>query len=182
MQLTILEAVPPPQIRDRVQRLPRRKWHNTGRSRPRLWHVSRAAASRRLPPTRWRSLVAWASRPSPRRSHSSLRSCSQPNRGGPAAAALVATRWTWPSRQTGPSDHDDPDGGEFLSVFEVNQYEPDELLRIGELEFRFFRRCTTFPVGLCASQTVSTAISSTPRTLVPRQTSRPPRRLPNRRR
>jgi ribonuclease BN (tRNA processing enzyme) len=33
---------------------------------------------------------------------------------------------------------DDPDGGEFLSVFEVNQYEPDELLRIGELEFRFF--------------------------------------------
>ena len=38
----------------------------------------------------------------------------------------------WPKRSP-----DDPDGGEFLSVFEVNQYEPDELLRIGELEFRF---------------------------------------------
>src|SRR5215218_5099114 len=32
----------------------------------------------------------------------------------------------------------DPAGGEFLSVFEVRQYEPDALLNIGELEFRFF--------------------------------------------
>jgi ribonuclease BN (tRNA processing enzyme) len=34
---------------------------------------------------------------------------------------------------------DDADSDEFLSVFEVNQYEPDEPLKIGELDFRFFR-------------------------------------------
>ena len=33
---------------------------------------------------------------------------------------------------------DDSDTDEFLSVFEVNQYNPDRLLTIGELEFRFF--------------------------------------------
>jgi ribonuclease BN (tRNA processing enzyme) len=32
----------------------------------------------------------------------------------------------------------DSESGEFLSVFEVHQYDPDGLLRIGELEFRFF--------------------------------------------
>jgi ribonuclease BN (tRNA processing enzyme) len=32
----------------------------------------------------------------------------------------------------------DPGSNEFLSVFEVRQYEPDSLLTIGELEFRFF--------------------------------------------
>jgi ribonuclease BN (tRNA processing enzyme) len=31
----------------------------------------------------------------------------------------------------------DPKGGEFLSVFEIGEYEPDALLRIGELRFRF---------------------------------------------
>jgi ribonuclease BN (tRNA processing enzyme) len=30
-----------------------------------------------------------------------------------------------------------PEGGEFLSVFDVRQYEPDTSLRIGDLEFRF---------------------------------------------
>jgi ribonuclease BN (tRNA processing enzyme) len=33
---------------------------------------------------------------------------------------------------------DDSDTGEFLSVFEINQYEPDRRLTIGELVFRFF--------------------------------------------
>ena len=33
---------------------------------------------------------------------------------------------------------DDSETDEFLSVFEVNQYEPDRRLTIGELEFRFF--------------------------------------------
>jgi ribonuclease BN (tRNA processing enzyme) len=33
---------------------------------------------------------------------------------------------------------DDPKGGEFLSVFDVRQYEPDASLSIGELEFRFY--------------------------------------------
>lgn len=32
---------------------------------------------------------------------------------------------------------DAPEGGEFLSVFDVHEYEPDALLKIGELEFRF---------------------------------------------
>jgi ribonuclease BN (tRNA processing enzyme) len=33
---------------------------------------------------------------------------------------------------------DDADSGEFLSVFDLHQYEPDGLLSIGELRFRFF--------------------------------------------
>jgi ribonuclease BN (tRNA processing enzyme) len=33
---------------------------------------------------------------------------------------------------------DDSETGEFLSVFEVNQYEPDAMLIIGELNIRFF--------------------------------------------
>jgi ribonuclease BN (tRNA processing enzyme) len=32
----------------------------------------------------------------------------------------------------------DADGSEFLSVFDLHQYEPDALLAIGELRFRFF--------------------------------------------
>jgi len=32
---------------------------------------------------------------------------------------------------------EDPESSEFLSVFEVREYEPDALLTIGELEFRF---------------------------------------------
>jgi ribonuclease BN (tRNA processing enzyme) len=33
---------------------------------------------------------------------------------------------------------DGSDSGEFLSVFEINEYDPGAILRIGELEFRFF--------------------------------------------
>jgi ribonuclease BN (tRNA processing enzyme) len=34
---------------------------------------------------------------------------------------------------------DNADSDEFLSVFEVNQYDPDDPLQIGDLDFRFFR-------------------------------------------
>ena len=121
-----------------MQRLPRRKWHNTGRidlGSGTFPELRRHADYRLLD-----SVVLSHGHLDHLLDVLTLRYALAHN---PIEADRQLPLWLPPGGlglldRLAQAITDDPDGGEFLSVFEVNQYEPDELLRIGELEFRFF--------------------------------------------